>query len=270
MRILEVQSRVHSRSAAMSGRDEDGGPGDLIRKYEDLSASEPSKQQKDKAAEADGGLLDQYERAEWESKFRPKQPERNVRVIALGDALSDADITGSRDGQPKPLRELSGDIRSSILQAHRGFYCSGDKAQILERGVNEVSRGMALCESPIERHILPWLVFANWGIGKRQDVTPVTDSRDHTHRLFILCQAPVASYRLDFLITYRGSGSKISQVALECDGADYHDPVKDAARDLALLEHGILTVRASGREIYDRPGRVVARVDEAFYKLGGY
>lgn len=52
-------------------------------------------------------------------------------------------------------------------------------------------------------------------------------------------QLPVAGFFLDF-------GNPVAKVALECDGAGFHDPKKDAARDRKLASLGWTIYRAPG------------------------
>lgn len=64
-------------------------------------------------------------------------------------------------------------------------------------------------------------------------------------------QLPVGRFFLDF-------GNPVAKVALECDGAAWHDPKKDAERDSWLEEHGWQVFRAPGwrcLRVMDRPGR---------------
>lgn len=52
-------------------------------------------------------------------------------------------------------------------------------------------------------------------------------------------QLPVAGFFLDF-------GNPVAKVALKCDGAQFHDPKKDAARDRKLAGLGWTIYRAPG------------------------
>lgn len=54
-------------------------------------------------------------------------------------------------------------------------------------------------------------------------------------------QYPVAGFFVDF-------GNPVAKVAIECDGAMWHDPVLDAKRDAALAKHGWTVYRMSGRD----------------------
>lgn len=56
-------------------------------------------------------------------------------------------------------------------------------------------------------------------------------------------QFPVGKFFVDF-------GNPVAKVALECDGKDFHDPVKDAERDRILNGLGWRVIRASGLRCY--------------------
>jgi very-short-patch-repair endonuclease len=226
--------------------------GDLFRQYARLARSEPK------------SMIDRYERDEWEDRYSSREPEINVRVLSLGDALQDSAF-GVMQKEELPLRYLSGGAWASFDHALR-LFVREDHETVRRAGVMEVMNGLPLCESPIEKHILPWLVLSDCGLGGRRKLTPVVTDIDCPEPKFIVCQAPFLGYRLDFLIVERTSDGCL-RVALECDGADFHGKVRDDKRDQDLLSGGVVTVRASGREIYDQPWRVVARVDEALANL---
>lgn len=57
-------------------------------------------------------------------------------------------------------------------------------------------------------------------------------------------QFPVGKYFVDF-------ADPVRRIALECDGAAYHDPAKDARRDAALEKMGWTTYRIPGRDCFD-------------------
>ena len=74
-------------------------------------------------------------------------------------------------------------------------------------------------------------------------------------------QFPVGRYMADF-------ADPIRKIALECDGAAYHDPIKDRARDAALEKMGWTTYRIPGRDCYaehvlvrDRAGTLIKLED---------
>ncbi len=72
-------------------------------------------------------------------------------------------------------------------------------------------------------------------------------------------QVEVGTRRVDFLIEDSVTGR---QLAVECDGAGFHDPAEDAARDRELEEVGIETVRFSGSTIFRDAAACASRIKE--------
>lgn len=131
----------------------------------------------------------------------------------------------------------------------------------LDKGAAYVMKGVDLCESPIEKRIIPWLVFEDYGPlltfpavvhdAKTELEVPPGD-------IMIVPQFAFAKFRLDFGVIARWKlQTKI--VAVECDGESYHGAKRDRARDAYLASWGIPTVRASGREIFNEPRTLSAR-----------
>lgn len=56
-------------------------------------------------------------------------------------------------------------------------------------------------------------------------------------------QFPVGKFMVDF-------ADPMKKIAIECDGAEFHDPDKDARRDVELLSAGWKTFRIQGRECF--------------------
>lgn len=56
-------------------------------------------------------------------------------------------------------------------------------------------------------------------------------------------QYPVGKYFVDFAIVHK-------RIAIECDGAAYHNQEKDAARDAELMKMGWSVVRIPGRDCW--------------------
>jgi hypothetical protein len=75
------------------------------------------------------------------------------------------------------------------------------------------------------------------------------------------------NFRLDFLISYQFFG-KILQIAVECDGHDFHERTKEQAkkdrrRDRALQKLGVEVYRFTGSEIFAAPSLCAAEVLDA-------
>jgi very-short-patch-repair endonuclease len=124
--------------------------------------------------------------------------------------------------------------------------------------------GLNLCESPIERHMMPWLAFGNYGnIQHAPVVHDMADPFLPDRPIIIIPQFPFLNYRLDFAIMFKAKASMMI-VALECDGREFHgafaERERDAIRDGRLASWGISTVRASGTEIFQDPEQVMSRL----------
>jgi len=64
-------------------------------------------------------------------------------------------------------------------------------------------------------------------------------------------QYPVGKYFVDFAIVHK-------KIAIECDGAAYHDAEKDAVRDEELRKIGWAVVRVPGRDCWtDECSRII-------------
>ena len=127
------------------------------------------------------------------------------------------------------------------------------------------------CESPIEAHILPWLVINDYWPVCAGIAWPDRHSRGVSDKYpIVVCpQVEVAQYRLDFGIFATFKGVK-KLFAFECDGAAFHEEARDHARDMALLRKGVQTIRASGTEIYNDPAACAKRVSDAVISWSKY
>ena len=131
---------------------------------------------------------------------------------------------------------------------------------------NEIVAALPLCESPIERDLLPWLVT---GAYRSITASPLPVARPNRpvetldiYSAVLWPQFQVARFRLDFALAVRRHG-QFAIFAIECDGAQFHTTEQDALRDAALKAGGIKTIRATGREIRDCPTDIIARIDDA-------
>ena len=146
-----------------------------------------------------------------------------------------------------------------------------DPRAYLHRAREDMTQGLALCESPIEKHLLPWLVVADYGEKVFSFPAPVCDvKRDGLPArgdIVIVPQFTFAKYRCDFAVIRRFSKS-IGIVAVECDGEEYHSAHRDVLRDGWLASFNIATVRFSGKHIYANPQLAAAVVAECVILLG--
>jgi len=115
-----------------------------------------------------------------------------------------------------------------------------------------IQLGLEICDSPIERTLLPALVCSDFGV--------VSDfpAKMHDPRRECLPDGPViiipqfafARSRMDFGMAVRFKG-QLQMFCIECDGAAFHRAANNIVRDGYFASWGIPTARLSGREIYD-------------------
>lgn len=135
-------------------------------------------------------------------------------------------------------------------------------AQAIERGREAMNKANSATESPIEKLLLPWLIFQDYGQFMTYPARVHLPKEEHalpTTGIVIVPQFAFVRFRLDFAVVARHQGhSKI--IAVECDGEDFHNAARDDYRDRYLSSWGIETIRASGRLIHSDPHTVSERV----------
>lgn len=187
----------------------------------------------------------------------------------LGDALraSLASDNGNLSEAPAPVLFQAG-LAAEQMERRALIHGMSEvmAKRAVDRGFAMVAAAEGWCETPIEKRLLPWLVFADYGdeflsvpagvhSPRHQDEMPGDD-------ILIIPQFAFAKYRMDFAIMTR-HGDQTRFVCVECDGDGFHAVAYDSRRDAYLRGFGIPTVRMSGKEIAAHPGGAVARVVEA-------
>lgn len=150
------------------------------------------------------------------------------------------------------------------LQASRWLSPEGIEAKIAI-GMRDIQKAIAICESPIESAIVPWLVFSNWDPLAAPPVAVhiIGGGEPFPEKaLVIIPQMKFANARFDFVLYVRDIGVR-RMIAIECDGQEYHDAMKDMNRDDYFASWGIPTVRLTGALINKGPQRAVERVMRA-------
>jgi very-short-patch-repair endonuclease len=131
-----------------------------------------------------------------------------------------------------------------------------------------------VCESPIEQLMLFHLTNGRFA--------PYRPNLDHgpvswfysplgvTGLAFsVVPQFQVGKYRLDFAVMWsHGTSGKHVQIAVECDGHDFHERTKEQAkrdkkRDRFLQAEGWKVLRFTGSEVYADPGGAAGEVRDA-------
>ena len=135
--------------------------------------------------------------------------------------------------------------------------------QAFGRGVAGVERLWNVSESPIETALAPWLVFQHYGAWSMTIPAGVFlkgDAHLPNSEVVVIPQFEMLGSRFDFAVMLSG---RQSLVAVECDGAEFHNSAADELRDARFRMFGIPTVRATGAEIYADPGGVARRIAAA-------
>jgi hypothetical protein len=218
-----------------------------------------------------GDLFKRYDQLALEEEARRRTARQDKGVgstQSLGDALTQA--ANRAAGLDKSLAAQTGSIGFNLDLAldaadSRARALGLDVAAVQERVRGIVGEGAALCDSPIEKRLLPWLVVENYGNKietfpiricdpKAQKLPPAGD-------LFIVPQMAFVKFRVDFALVCRLK-TTLGIVAVECDGEQFHGAQRDTLRDGWLASFNIRTVRFSGKEITYNPRLCSARVAE--------
>ncbi len=195
-----------------------------------------------------------------------------MAIVQLGDALVNSllgkDDLGAHGKFMTSVHMGSEAFRSRMTAAGLAPHIIAER---IEWAQGEIRAGLDLCESPIERSMLPALVFADYWVSSSVPAAVHTNQSEPLpeERVVIVPQHVVLNFRLDFAIVVRANKGRILTVAVECDGASYHEKFKDAARDDVLASWGIPVVRLTGSRIHTDPmecasfvaGRVIHHID---------
>lgn len=226
----------------------------------------------------DGDLIAHYERRAAEQDMRLRRQKSDTRMVggkSLGDALGEAlhGIAG-RGGDLSSKSGAAGlnfDVAAKHLFTRAAFLGLPSQDHIVEKARAEVAKGLDLCESPIEKRLLPWLVCEDYGPHVLTCPVPVCNTKldelPPKGDLFIVPQFAFVKFRMDFALVRRMAGGRLGIVAVECDGSGHHNAVRDTLRNGWLASFQIKTIRAMGSTINERPREVSARVAEAVMEL---
>lgn len=95
----------------------------------------------------------------------------------------------------------------------------------------------------VDAGLASWMDTAQYEVGDWLPIfTPIEAAAWHDIRangLPLWPQLPVGRFFVDF-------GNPVAKIALECDGKQWHDPIKDEARDRILADMGWTVYRAEG------------------------
>lgn len=94
------------------------------------------------------------------------------------------------------------------------------------------------------------------------EMTPIEKNMWHDIRCtgaVFYPQFPILGFFVDF-------ANPQMKIAIECDGKNWHDPVKDAKRDAALLDIGWTVFRFTGKECNELPEEEYDENNQLVYK----
>jgi hypothetical protein len=183
-----------------------------------------------------------------------------TNVDTLGGALHRSlKVMGAEAvGKEVPLRDHPG---KGLTALQMGFEHLRRRARTMElseastelaiqQAQTEFAKGEALCESPIERAMLAALITGEWS-GFATIPPRVHNGMDKDEMLpwgdiLIIPQMAFLRYRLDFGVLVR--------VAVECDGADFHNDYRRENLRVAYLKSWNIPVfKFTGKEIHADP-----------------
>lgn len=169
---------------------------------------------------------------------------------------------------PKTLADVDPGVRSVLEEAVADYRSSQTGVEPEERdrrikiGVDAVWALVAKCESPIEKLIVPSLVFQPYGSNGPWIPAQAMQQGDALFApVGIQAQAEAPGARFDFLMFLEVGGEALL-VAVECDGKEFHSADRDFYRDRMWKGDGLHTVRLSGSDIRRAPRMAASRVAE--------
>ena len=186
-----------------------------------------------------------------------RDPRLPLQMLNIGDAVGAA-LAGCESERQGMNLDIAVQVFRRRIEAE-GFRPERRDAMV-DAGRATITRAQPILESAIERAMLPWLVFGNYGTSSSP--LPVCLPDEDAPRdvpLFIVPQMCFGRYRLDFALVAR-SRSRSLIVAVECDGAAFHDRRSDLRRDAFLAGFRFPTVRATGSEIRTDPRPTIGRI----------
>src|SRR5688500_15331549 len=182
--------------------------------------------------------LSEIDPVEQEVELRRRRTERQALMVSdkpaaekltfqsLGDAfLKSAGARGIERsaGGEQLIRDIS--VKQALERA-KGLGLTNEDAKVrVAKASEHIKKSLMACESPIERRLLPALVFADYGaqfltfpaelhIAKEDRDAPDGD-------LVVIPQFAFIRYRLDFAIVARAAETT-AIFAVECDGEAFH------------------------------------------------
>jgi very-short-patch-repair endonuclease len=191
--------------------------------------------------------------------------------VSIGDLVANLTAEGDRVDDCASFWMTPEVPLAAFLKRMGRSLVDGDDAAVYEFGdakkewpgreqeiKNAIDRALPLCESPIERILLPWLLTRHYRPFEFMPTVllPGEGAKLEYGHIALVPQMPLGRFRADFVLAGRGR-EFVRFFVIECDGADYHeDREKDDARDAQIRkENGRVKaiIRLSGGNIMNRP-----------------
>lgn len=190
------------------------------------------------------GILDEYAAI---SVKHDSERQNDGGLISLGEALGET--------RENPYRQFDLAVKlvpESQRESAKAFF----------------ERALAVCESPIEKLLLPWILCQEYSFFRHMPLVllPGESEMLQPRSVALVPQLPIGKYRVDFALAAT-RGGPIRFVIIECDGEEYHQDVhRDIKRDARLLWHKQVldVVPISGKEIWRDPKAAATEVAKAF------
>lgn len=175
-----------------------------------------------------------------------------IQQLRMGKALAKTDPDGASRFQ----------LREAINASQPGYAGAATVA---------FEKAFPLCESPIEKLIMPWLVVQEYSCFNYSPCVLLPGEQSHyvPYTVAVIPQLPIGGYRADFALA-ASRGGPVRFLVVECDGAEYHNGPKlvrrDIDRDVRITAHGRVldVIRLTGAEIFDNPAHAAKRVERYF------
>jgi very-short-patch-repair endonuclease len=152
--------------------------------------------------------------------------------------ILDVKIRCDEKNETKYLIGLTSDLKDNIIRYTSETFFTQYIAEFFNNRADLLNIFLEKTESPIERYFLIEFLM------KLEIIREVYDSVEIEPQIYI------GPNRVDFVI-YVSQNETIKNFVVECDGADYHDPIRDKVRDTYLEGEGYEVKRYSGSDLWN-------------------
>jgi very-short-patch-repair endonuclease len=154
------------------------------------------------------------------------------------------------------------DVWAQVKRLFEFEYRTVTRSMSLSERFAAIHANYCTYQRQVDEGLSTWMEFNQYEIADWPSLfTPIESAAWQDIRqacLPLWPQLPVGRFFVDF-------GNPVAKVALECDGAQFHNAEKDAARDAELSEMGWFVYRAPGwrcKKVMDSPAELRAQDEE--------